>query len=166
MLTVDGAPFFLVNESVRIWLEYLLNAACPADPAQLPLTLRLFSNDIDPDCNTVLDDLVESAFDGYGGIPLTDGTDCDTFLQGPQEQPDGTWAIFLDQQEWEMSGSTSPETVFGAYITGGADDGLVAIKRFAVPATMGTDGPPADTLKVSGIIQPSCNYPLPEDLPA
>jgi len=165
MLTVDSGPFYLPDDAVQTWLEYVMNAACPAAPAQLPLTLRLFSNDVDLDCGTVLADLTESDFDGYVGIPLTDGTDCDTFLQGPQQLPDGTWAIFLDQQEFVMAGTTTPETVFGAYITGGADDILFAVKKFAVPAAMATDGPPADTVKVSGPISLLCSVPLPEDLP-
>jgi len=162
MMTIDGAPFWITNESAGNLLALLKLVNCDDTPAQNIWTLNLFRNDVDLTCITEETDLTSAGFDGYASIPLWNETDdCDGLLQGVHELPDGTMALFVDQQVFTVTGASDPNTIYGAYVANAAG-GILWIKKFETPAVMAEVG---DVLKVSGLLQIACSVPLPEDLP-
>lgn len=164
-MLVDSSPFYMTTSALEAWLTALYDIACSTSVSQRTLTLHLFQNDLVPDCDTVLADLTEADFTGYAEIVLLNDLDpqtCVGMIQGPHTLPDGSFALYIDEQVFTASGTALPNTVYGAYVTD--DDGLlVAVKRFAEPGPVGLAT--GDVVKVAGKLQLACTVPLPEDLP-
>lgn len=95
----------LPNEGIGDQLVYILSAPISG---VLPWVLILFSNDIVPDADTVLADLVEATFPGYTPATLTrpDWT-TPVVLSGCAHSTWGTTPI-----TWFVTGPTT-ETIYG-----------------------------------------------------
>lgn len=83
------------------------------------LTLRLFQNNYTPVDGSVIGSFTEATFDGYAAIALT------TFAAAYQNvsakaETDAALAVFL------MTGSTTPNTIYGYYVTIGSSQVIFA----------------------------------------
>lgn len=106
------------------------NAAGSAGPLAMALqkaikgpvdgqSVRLYTNNINPTVTTVLGDLVEATFDGYAAIVLAM-----TFGYVDPSSTPYTQSQLLD---WTMTGSVTPETVYGYWVDDGTDVLMVAL---------------------------------------
>lgn len=82
------------------------------------LTWRLFVNQITPTPQTAIGDFVEAAFDGYA--PIVGST-----WGPPWSDVVGTGYESGGQAQYTCTGSTTPQTVYGYYITVGTSPGEV-----------------------------------------
>jgi len=145
---IENNQFFYPREGAGMLLQMLMDRICSDAPAQLDLTLMLFENDLVPDDVTVFADLTPATFDGYAAIVLNDTGDCSGFVQGPAIGSDLEWRIFIDQQQFTMSGVTTPGSVYGAALVDATAETILGIVRFPdAPLVMDETG---DVIKVSG----------------
>lgn len=102
------------------------------------MTLRLFTNDVTPDRNTVDADLTELTnveVPGYAPTtPAWNGT--------PFRRQDGSWEDWTDQNAFIAAGGPPPGpiTVYGWMLENAAGTVLAASGRFASPFTFTADG--------------------------
>ncbi len=109
-------------------LSYALNKIAPGDT----LKLKIFTNNITPDDDTVVGDLTEATADGYAAISLAkaDWT-IETDVGGvtTAEQPQKTFTF------------TGASTNYGYYITDVAGTGLLWVEKFTdAPHTIPSGG--------------------------
>jgi hypothetical protein len=90
-------------------------------------TVHLFQNNVVPTPANVVADFTEATFDGYAAKSVT-------VMFGPARYADGSFQVFAFEQ-WQMTGSTTPNTVYGAYILDPAGNLLLAA-RFTAPVPM------------------------------
>lgn len=104
----------------------------PAAGDDLALHLRLFANNIVPNRETVIGDVLESTFAGYASKPLLPtGWGAPQSVGGVAQM---VWAAgFLS---WLASAGT--QTVYGYYVTDAADATLLWIERFPSPQLVTT----------------------------
>jgi hypothetical protein len=69
----------------------------------------------------------EATFDGYVMKNIS-------VMFGPARQPDGSFQTFV-YDVWSQTGNTTPNTIYGAYITDPAGN-LVLASRFPAPVPM------------------------------
>lgn len=111
-----------------------------ASIVQLPVTgvtpwmLRLFVNDIEPDRDTVLADLVEASFGGYGAYTMvrsywTDPVVTDHKAKSTWKTTATTWTV-----------TSSPETVYGMYYTDDDFNVIRGVYRFDSPYVLEVGG--------------------------
>jgi len=87
-----------------------LQTAWQAAGSTGPLTAHLYQNDYVPSPASVLADFTEADFDGYADVDLT-------LLVGPYLNPQGQPEIQNASVTWAMTGTTTPNTIFGYYFT-------------------------------------------------
>jgi hypothetical protein len=106
--------------------------------AQLDMgTLHLFKNNITPNKNTLLADLVVADFDGYAGKAIAAwGAE---FLD-----PLGLATTVAPLQTWTSTGQVTPNTIYGCYYRDAGGD-LVYAEKFANPVFFAITG---DTLNL------------------
>ncbi len=96
---------------------------------------HLYTNDLDPDLETVLEDLVEATFPGYSAQIVQQWTP--PILVGADA------ASYGDPVLWERSVSGLPQTIYGYYVTAGpTSDLLWAERRAAGPVVVSAAGDP------------------------
>jgi hypothetical protein len=106
----------------------LFMADIKADILTAPgLTVKLFQNNYVPTPSDTTAAYTEATFDGYVVKTIT-------LMFGPTRNPDGSFAIraFLN---WTMSGSTTPNTVWGAFILDRLGN-LILASRFPASVQM------------------------------
>jgi len=102
------------------------------------MTLRLFTDDITPDRNTLIGDITELTnveVPGYAPTtPAWNGT--------PFRKSDGSWEDWTDQNAFIASGGPPPApiTVFGWFLANAGGTVLAASGRFSSPFTFSDDG--------------------------
>ena len=102
--------------------------------------LRLYTNDVTPDDDTVVGDLTEATATGYAAKTLTGASWTVATATGTTT---GSYA----QQSFTM---TTQETYYGYYVTDNAGTGLLWVERFSDgPYTTGSAG---GTVKVTPTI--------------
>lgn len=96
-----------------------------------PITsnVHLYKNNIQPTNQTVLGDFVEADYDGYASESLTAWGA--TFLNG-----DGNAESVAPNITFTCTGDTTPNIVYGYYITDAADAVLLMSGKFDAPETM------------------------------
>ncbi len=109
--------------------------------------LHLYKAPIDPITPEVLlADMVEADFDGYAALdPIVVSS---VFLA-----PDGSAVVNIASHVFQATGSTTPNTIYGAYITTAAAAALVAVLPFTSPVGVANTGdavPVAPQLHYSG----------------
>lgn len=97
--------------------------------------LQLFSNDLDPNVNTLLADLVEATFDGYA-------EEAAYTLGGAYIDTDGQIHLTGPSKLWTATGTTVTETIFGWMLLNTAGTALYLAGRFPnpIPITAIGDG--------------------------
>lgn len=123
-------PQFSVTEAqMRKWVDVLV-----ADQLEGG-TLRLFTNDYTPTPQTVVGDLTEATFGGYGNIVLTG-------WNAAANDGAGGGVAISPLAVFSASGVAPAELIYGFYILGqGAGNPLVLAGRFAsAPIPMGAAG--------------------------
>lgn len=95
----------------------------------------LFQNNLDPDTTTLLADLTEADFDGYGQIDLKESVAYDTVdaLSGKRQ----VLVLEEDPLHWIVTGTANlPQTIYGYAVLNSAGTAIVGIERFAAPVTV------------------------------
>lgn len=88
--------------------------------------LHLFKNNITPDVQTALADLEECDFDGYAAsAAVTWGSVIHAGADSVQ--------IASDAKEFVATGGTTPNNIYGWYVTDGAGTGYLGAERFDEP---------------------------------
>ena len=102
------------NASELVLLQYLLGIAAPGD-----FKLRVFSNDVTPDEDTVLSDLTEVVDTSYAAITLAHGTWTVSSVSGVAvgEYPQQTFTF------------SSTHDLYGYYVTDSAGTSLLWVQR-------------------------------------
>jgi len=92
--------------------------------------LHLYQNDMAPSPSSVLGDFTEADYDGYAEETITPGTWA-VFLQGiSQAVAVGPGIVF------SPTGATTPNVVYGYYVTDNTNTRLLWAERFAEPKVM------------------------------
>jgi len=91
-------------------------------------TLRLFSNDFEPDPETVLADFVEATYDGYAPVVLSGE------FSTPSKVAMGFWESVTDIYTFAAPTVGPGNEIFGAYVLLAGE--AVACRRFDAPITM------------------------------
>lgn len=95
--------------------------------------VHLFQNNIVPTPATILTDLVEATFDGYAAsAAVTWGS--------VVVDPAGNAVVYGDAKTFTMTGSTTPNTVYGYYVTNSAGSTLEYLELFDSPVGFGGPG--------------------------
>jgi hypothetical protein len=90
--------------------------------------LHLYANDFSPSPSSVLANFTEATFDGYAAL-------ASALLMGPSRNLDGSFEV-SGNANWAMTGSTTPNTIYGAYITDFTGTQLLFANRFDQPVPM------------------------------
>lgn len=90
-------------------------------------TLHLFQNNIVPSANSVATDFTEATFDGYASQTFA-------VLFGPTRETDGSFVVDAFMR-FHMTGSVTPNTIYGAYVLKSTGEFLIAT-RFPAPVAM------------------------------
>jgi len=85
--------------------------------------VHLFQNNIIPGPGTQLTDFVDATFDGYAAQAA--GT-----WGAPYYGPDGNAHVTAPGLQFQPTGSTTPNTIYGAYYTNTAGSALVGAVKF------------------------------------
>lgn len=88
--------------------------------------LHLYKNNITPSRNTVLADLIEADFDGYAAIAAL-------VWSAPFLDVDGTALVMGADAAFIATGGTTPNTVFGWYLTNAGSTVLIGVFAFNTP---------------------------------
>jgi hypothetical protein len=111
---------------------YMLNQCLLGIKTQLLIPgnpkLHLFQNNINPSPASLLADFTEATFDGYaaGSMPLSGG---------PYRRPDNSFSI-ASTFSFNMSGSVTPNVIYGYYVTDFTNAQLIAATKFSNPWPM------------------------------
>jgi hypothetical protein len=89
---------------------------------------RLFQNDITPTPESVAADFTVATFDGYADKIFT-------MPSGPFRDVDGSF-YFTGGGTWTMSGSTTPNVIYGSYVLDFTGANLIFAQRFDTPVPM------------------------------
>jgi hypothetical protein len=110
----DMTPYMLNQALLGIRTQLLI----PGNPK-----LHLFQNNIVPSPASLLADFTEATYDGYaaGSMPLSGG---------PYRRTDNSFAI-ASTFSFNMTGSTTPNNIYGYYLTDFTNAQLIAAARFA-----------------------------------
>jgi len=95
--------------------------------------LCLYQNNFTPIDTMVIGDLTEADFDGYARIPLTGWS-------APALNGDFKAQTDLPAQIFTMTGSTTPNDIYGVFVVDGSGNLLYAELDPSGPVTMDTDG--------------------------
>ena len=88
------------------------------------LTMRLYSNDVDPDHSDSESSFTEVSGGGYAGKTLT-------YANWSIAPGEPSQAIYSDTQKWTFTGPPSaPGTIYGYYVTRDSDGKLMWSERF------------------------------------
>lgn len=101
--------------SIKAESGYLDGAVC-----------KLYKNSIAGGPNTELDVIEPADFDGYA-------TSTEITWGGVALGEDDKAKVLGDRKEWVPTGTTTPNTVYGAYITNAAGTQLIAVLPFEAP---------------------------------
>lgn len=112
----------LPDEGIGDQLEYIIRRAIMG---VLPWELRLWVNDIEPDHETVLDDLQEATFYGYSRVTM--GRDQWTVPVVNEGCAKSTWGVYPYQ--WNVTGGPV-ETVYGYAMVDVVEGVIRFIQRF------------------------------------
>lgn len=118
-------PLVVVNEGELSLLAWMLKLEEFESGMQ---QLSLYQNDVTPDKNTVLTDLVEADFDGYAPIDLARGTWTSPVTVGGKAKT----FYGASAQQWEVTGPTG-NTIYGYYVHDVPNGVLLWAQRFASP---------------------------------
>lgn len=117
----DVMPFAILAAMLDTWVT---------ETADTP-HVGLFANNIEPDEDTVLADLVEPTDDWYARLPATYG---ETY-RGLDGRPHRTVGSL--QFNWTAAGGAGPITIYGFFVASALAAGSVLhIKRLATPITL------------------------------
>jgi len=112
-------------------LVAMLNALIAADAPFDGAVCHLFQNDLAVSSGTVLSDLVEATFDNYApSAPLV--------WTAAYLDTGDTARVWAGTTEFSMDDVTTPNTVYGWYLTTGVSPSevLIAVRRLDEPVTM------------------------------
>lgn len=126
MLTFGPAvPSGRMSEALAAWIA----SNFPAAPTQAKL--RLFKNNFTVSETAILADFTEADFDGYAAINIVDGST----WTGPVLDASGNIKTVSPSTYTfiENSPETTPNTVYGFYITDSTGVLLVAAQNFSAP---------------------------------
>lgn len=124
MLNIQG---FAPSAAMILLLDGFLAAEDPVS-----ITVHLYKNDVVPSQASVLGDFVEADFDGYGDKSIVAAD-----YPSPHLMPDGSVVeIFDSNLTWNDTGSLTPNTVYGIFITDHTNGILLAGMRFDTPKLM------------------------------
>lgn len=125
-----------VCDEGRLWLINVLRERT-AGVAGGSFHLRLFKNDVTPDIETELGDLVEADYSGYAAKTLGHPA-CDAAVDGDHK----AWWRFPEETFLHNGGGVS-NGVYGWYLTDHEDGQLFHARRFAnAPIAMAVTGDP------------------------
>lgn len=96
--------------------------------------LRLFTNDFQPEPDSVLGAFTEAAYDTYADVDLTDT------WQGPFRDEPGVWTIQTEIEEFPPPTSGGPFTIYGWYVTKGGN--WLWGAKFETPVVLSVGGDP------------------------
>jgi hypothetical protein len=119
MIQQDNTPYFLNQIMLGIRTQLLIPGV---------VKVHLFQNDFNPTDQSLLTDFTEATYDGYAATSIS-------FPTGPFRRPDGSFAV-AGGAGGTMTGSTTPNTIFGYYLTDFTGTQLIASRRFATPIPM------------------------------
>jgi hypothetical protein len=109
---------------LQIMTPYAMNAltnALKTYMVQAPgFTIKLFQNNIVPTPGNVLADFTEATYDGYAAQVFT-------VFFGPTRYSDGSFQCF-NFSTWHMTGSTTPNQIYGIYVLDFAGNLLLATR--------------------------------------
>lgn len=125
---VYGTNEYLVRLGGLITAEY---------PPLTPAVIHLYKNNIAPDANQIPSDFEEADFDGYEAVPLV--------MSGPTMNDQGLIVTKSSLVDFQSDTPSTPQTVFGVYITNAAGTRVIAAQQFDVPQNMGGTFPQACT---------------------
>lgn len=174
MIYTHACDFVMGNRGAGVLLalaKELLCVGCPISVSIVPPTqkiyLALYTTDTPIVCSMVLADFT---FAGAGLIAKNLNPDesapdfCEGAIEGPSADMAGIWQLLIDQQVWDVPGTT--ETLYGAALvispTGEALEAgeLLAACRFS-------DGPVPitedDIVKLTGTFKGCCTVPPAEE---
>jgi hypothetical protein len=113
---------------IQIMTPYAMNALVTALKTYLVqapgFTIKLFQNNIVPTPNNVLADFTEATYDGYAAQVFT-------VIFGPTRYPDGSFQLF-NFANFHMTGSTTPNQIYGIYVLDFAGNLLLAARFTSV----------------------------------
>lgn len=123
-----------VAQQITPTTERLANLARLLTLLSTTSEIHLYQAPVTPiDAEVVLSDLVEADYDGYAAFdPATWST--------PFLAPDLTAVILSGSHVFEATGATTPNMIYGAYLTTAAAAALIAVFPFDAPQPMGADG--------------------------
>lgn len=126
MLTFGPAvPIGRMSEALAAWIATNFPAAA------VQAKIRLFKNNFTVSDTAALADFTEADFDGYGAINVADGST----WTGPIIDPDGNLKSVSPTNYTfiENDPETTPNTVYGYYITDSTGVLLIAAQNFPAP---------------------------------
>jgi hypothetical protein len=90
--------------------------------------LHLFQNNITPTPLSLLTDFTEATYDGYAN-------QTQPYAGGPFRETDGSFSI-RTLANFAMTGSTTPNIIYGYYVTDNPNTGLLFAGKFDTPIAM------------------------------
>jgi hypothetical protein len=90
----------------------------------VPMTIRIYGNDVTPDKDSKTADFTEIVGGGYANKILL-------VANWTKKAGNPSYAIYSETQEWDFSGVINPPgTIFGYFVTRNTDNKLVWAERF------------------------------------
>jgi|SRR5579859_1115366 len=131
---VGAGTITLNNPATADHLPGTVNITPPGSTPFIECKVHLFQNNHIPSPNDDITSYVEATFDGYAVAPA------DIQWGAVGVDNNGAPQVFGDLKVFTMSGSTTPNTIYGYYVTDEGGDMLYWAELFANPVNMATVG--------------------------
>ena len=141
-----GFPVYTTSE-YAVRLTAIDNESYPVSPNAA--MIHLYKNDVSPDANMTVETFEEADFEGAAALELVMGS--------PSLNDQGIITVRSGLCEWTAPEGTTPQTVYGIYVTDNDATKIIAAQRFDTPQVMGG----ALATSVSGVwrsSEPLTNY--------